>query len=549
MWQRLKASLAGLFASKPKPPPEEPIEALAAERSLQFMQRDGRLLLRYVARRADKVFAGNSSVSSGGDRSLAGSDVLPRSHVLAMRPEELAKDQHALELLATTIDDLSRRAAPATVTSIRLTAAYLRVPAEDREPPDDVRKRASRIRGHMRIVIAVAILATIMSILLLAHVDDGQRAIRQLQDSRKEVADVQLRLSGLRPNAWYPNVVQASEETFGIHLGEARTMTRPHRRYCGGDEPTRVPADGDGGEVARALCEAFHQARLREALAFRRMDTWNATTIHWRDVLVGSALAVVSIPYAAICGVADWVLKDFCKRTIAPAFAAARTPGAAVSLYEVPPATDPVALRDYRELYGNIPADDHWRRTELRTSSNISLMTGFLLPLLLGCVGGCAYALRRLDQKLSDWTLEFHDGSHSLLRVLLATMLGGLVGVIWNGDQPVRLEGFALSIAAAAFFIGFSLEVVFSMIEAMVNSVSDKLKGQAAIPVIPYQMPPAAPRARPLADPREGAGTRDPAGQEAAARSQEGAPANPKPDPGVAGQVAVDRKADKPAGG
>lgn len=130
-----------------------------------------------------------------------------------------------------------------------------------------------------------------------------------------------------------------------------------------------------------------------------------------------------------------------------------------------------------------------WQRTEVRAAASISVLTGFVLPLLLGCVGGCAYALRRLDQKLSDWTLEVRDGSHSLLRVLLATMLGGLLGVVWSGDQPVQLGGFALTLAAAAFFVGFALEVVFTVIEAMVDGVAGKLRAPAPPPplVVPQQ--------------------------------------------------------------
>jgi hypothetical protein len=152
-----------------------------------------------------------------------------------------------------------------------------------------------------------------------------------------------------------------------------------------------------------------------------------------------------------------------------------------------------------------------WQRTEVRAAASISVLTGFVLPLLLGCVGGCAYALRRLDQKLSDWTLEVRDGSHSLLRVLLATMLGGLLGVVWSGDQPVQLGGFALTLAAAAFFVGFALEVVFTVIEAMVDGVAGKLRAPAPPPpplVVPQQpvvAPPVAPQTV-LAQPVVGGG-------------------------------------------
>jgi hypothetical protein len=44
--------------------------------------------------------------------------------------------------------------------------------------------------------------------------------------------------------------------------------------------------------------------------------------------------------------------------------------------------------------------------------------------------------------------------------------------MVWSGDEQVRVGGLALSLAAAAFFVGFALEVVFSVIEAMINGVA-----------------------------------------------------------------------------
>ena len=96
------------------------------------------------------------------------------------------------------------------------------------------------------------------------------------------------------------------------------------------------------------------------------------------------------------------------------------------------------------------------------------MVGGFLLPLLLGSLGGCAYAMRRIDQKLSSWTLEPQDGRHAVVRVGLAAVLGGLAGVLWTGGEPLTLGGLSLSLAAIAFFVGFSVEPVFRLIETTV---------------------------------------------------------------------------------
>jgi hypothetical protein len=103
-------------------------------------------------------------------------------------------------------------------------------------------------------------------------------------------------------------------------------------------------------------------------------------------------------------------------------------------------------------------------------------MTGFVLPLMLGFLGGYAYALRQHDLKLAAWTLEPQDGVHTWARVLLAALLGGLVGVIWTSDAPVSLGGFTLSLAAVAFFVGFSVEAVFRLIQTLIEGVVSTIR-------------------------------------------------------------------------
>jgi hypothetical protein len=40
-------------------------------------------------------------------------------------------------------------------------------------------------------------------------------------------------------------------------------------------------------------------------------------------------------------------------------------------------------------------------------------------------------------------------------------ILGGLLGVIWTNGQQIQIDGVALSLAALAFFVGYSDEIVF----------------------------------------------------------------------------------------
>jgi hypothetical protein len=60
------------------------------------------------------------------------------------------------------------------------------------------------------------------------------------------------------------------------------------------------------------------------------------------------------------------------------------------------------------------------------------------------------------------------DGAHGTLRILLGIIPGGLLGVIWTKTRSIQLEGVTLSLAALAFFVGFSVEVVFQVSNGLV---------------------------------------------------------------------------------
>jgi hypothetical protein len=426
--------------------PAAPVAALStdAEAAIGYirdLQRDGRLLLRHVARRVDRPLG--AALLPGHTAAAVDAGGATAPSVLIADPASVVADRVLMEALAATVDELSRRAAPATVSTIRLTSAYLSVAIEGGEPSDAVVARARRLRRMMRFVISIAFVATVLSVLLLAHVDDGRRAVQQLGEVRQDIATLYSELAKLPDAA----LVTRRGASPGPAEAAAESEFEGFLPFCSSteeDKPVLVPARGERGARAQALCSQVSEASKRQAVVFLRLAAWNCRT--HRIVTLWGVIGAASADGNS-CGSIPTGHEDKI-----------------------------VTVRD-------------WHRTEIRTAGSISVLTGFVLPLLLGCVGGCAYALRRLDQKLSEWTLEVRDGSHSLLRVLLATMLGGLLGVVWSGDQPVQLGGFALTLASAAFFVGFALEVVFTVIEAMVDGVAGKLRA----PPPPAVVVPAAP--------------------------------------------------------
>jgi hypothetical protein len=379
-----------------------PDEAEIVLRYVRRMQRDGRLLLRHIAGRAD--------------RALPAATPTPLLPTLFADAAAVAADPAELDRLADCVDALSRAASPATAASIRLTRAYLRsTPPDDDVTSPEILRRGMTLRTILKVLAGCAMLAVVVTLWLLAHVDDGRRSLQQLQSVRGELRATYEELGRMPATAWL--IPEAPEGT----------LPGSFRHVCGdGKDGGRVPAETPEGARAAALCDGAWQAGLREDLVLMRIAHWNCPLPDWLPFGIGDGCAT-------------------------------------------PPGK--------RDDWGRV-TERHWERTEMRIEATIATYTGFYLPLLMGFIGGAAFVLRQLDQKLSQSTLEPRDGWHATLRVLLATMLGGLLGAVWSGDAPVNVGGFNLTLAAVAFFVGFALEAVFTLIEAMVESVAGRLRGE-----------------------------------------------------------------------
>jgi hypothetical protein len=114
--------------------------------------------------------------------------------------------------------------------------------------------------------------------------------------------------------------------------------------------------------------------------------------------------------------------------------------------------------------------------SELRASAIMAGFTGFVLPMLLALLGAFPYVYRDINRRLRTATLLAGDGAHGTLRMLLGTILGGLLGVMWTSGQPIQVEGVTLSLMALAFFVGYSVEVVFQVMDSVVTRTASALR-------------------------------------------------------------------------
>jgi hypothetical protein len=123
---------------------------------------------------------------------------------------------------------------------------------------------------------------------------------------------------------------------------------------------------------------------------------------------------------------------------------------------------------------------EEWQTSELRTASLMAGLTGVVLPMLLGLLGACTYVFGEFDSAVRSCTLNGREGVQGVLRMLLGAILGGLLGLIWTAGRGVRVEGVTLSLGAIAFVVGFSVEIVFRILDRAVASVTRRLMNSAA---------------------------------------------------------------------
>jgi len=123
-----------------------------------------------------------------------------------------------------------------------------------------------------------------------------------------------------------------------------------------------------------------------------------------------------------------------------------------------------------RKLY----FDEFERAVQIQTGTvTLNIMSLYILPILYGLVGACAYILRTISQQIKTRTFT----RASKIRLQLRMVLGALAGfsIAWF----VGGEGQASTVAnvtpfALAFLGGYSVELLFSAMDTFVEAFTRK---------------------------------------------------------------------------
>jgi hypothetical protein len=310
--------------------------------------------------------------------------------LLTKTPEDIAANDVLLQQLCSSIEVFTRLAAPATVSSIYLTSAFLHDETSSIVSAE-ARLAARRLRRWAMTTAVAGLLFFLSAVMLLVHVDRGRREIQQLTQVQDE----------------YRLVISAIDQRHDPDLADCtKGLAAPERQ---------------SGISYQPWCERLRDVQQRMDIARRGLGAWN----------------IVSYRLAGLLPI-RWL-------------------GARQPL--------PTGLTEAR-----------WDASELRASAVLAGFTGFVLPMLLGLLGAFTYVYRDLDRRVRAETLAPGDGLHGTLRMLLGTILGGLLGVLWTNGQPIKLEGVTLSLTALAFFVGYSVEVVFQILDTIIGKVASAIQ-------------------------------------------------------------------------
>lgn len=350
------------------------------------------LVLRYFIRRQ----ASAPPVASDARDGVPGQQAAPfppgvHLELLTKTPEEIARNDILLQQLCSSAEVLTSLAAPATVSSIYLTSAFLRDETSSITSIEAM-TAARRLRRWAMTTAVLGLLFFSFTVMLLVHVDRGRREIQQLEQVRDE----------------YRVVIAAVDQR---HDPDQLTscmkgLAEPERQSSLNYQP---------------WCERLRDVLRRMDIARRGVGAWNIVSYRLADVL---PIRWLGAPQPLQPGLSE----------------------------------------------------AQWDASELRASAVMAGFTGFVLPMLLGLLGAFTYVYRDLDRRVRTATLVAGDGLHGTLRILLGTILGGLLGVLWTNGQPIKLEGVTLSLTALAFFVGYSVEVVFQTLDAVIRKVASTIE-------------------------------------------------------------------------
>ncbi|RWX57059.1 hypothetical protein [Photobacterium chitinilyticum] len=113
----------------------------------------------------------------------------------------------------------------------------------------------------------------------------------------------------------------------------------------------------------------------------------------------------------------------------------------------------------------------------LAAEAVLTMLQNYLLPLLYGLLGAFIFVLRNLLQQIKSLTYTNAREVGFRLRLTLGSLAGMITGWLFKPDAA--MEVITLSPMAIAFVAGYSIELLFALLDRIIDSVKRSLpKGE-----------------------------------------------------------------------
>ena len=113
--------------------------------------------------------------------------------------------------------------------------------------------------------------------------------------------------------------------------------------------------------------------------------------------------------------------------------------------------------------------------------AQLNVVSGYVLPVLMGLLGSMTYVLRRYLRSVGDRLLTPRDLREYIVRLVLGTVFGVAIGFFTsaNGnasEQVIVNSASSLGAPALAFLAGYGVETVFQMLDGLAEQFSSARK-------------------------------------------------------------------------
>jgi hypothetical protein len=115
-------------------------------------------------------------------------------------------------------------------------------------------------------------------------------------------------------------------------------------------------------------------------------------------------------------------------------------------------------------------------KTEQWATAAVTVLGNYIMPILYAFLGSLAFVLRRYYDRLAASMLSPRDRRANYIRLLLGTLIGGCIGLVYSGSGAAQTTGtlglaVTLSTSSLAFLAGYGVEGVFRALDAIIKQL------------------------------------------------------------------------------